>query len=436
MRLAPKPYARKAMDLSAAQLAQHIADAGGHALLVGGAVRDPLLGMPASKDCDLEVFGLEADALEACLRELGPVDIVGRAFGVYKLHGTDFDISLPRRDNRIGKGHRDFAVDVDPQMSFADAARRRDFTINAIGYDPLRETYHDPFNGRADCRARLLRMVDAAHFAEDPLRGLRGCQFIARFALQVEPATAAAIHALSLSDLSRERMLDELRKLLLRGVAIADGVRFLHSSGLGAQVPGLAQRSTDAWQACGERLQYLHEHAAALQHRAHEGLWFAALLADAEISAETWPRNAGDLPATEAKRAILVGLDLPKRSQQAAAALLALLGACRQPPRDADLRHAAWLLAAQHSSLAELCALAESCGITRAACDRERAHALGILTHPEAPLIQGRDLLAAGLSPGPAIGHAVMAARQHQYEGPCRDRDLLLRHALDAVREP
>ena len=141
--------------LTGLELARAIAlaarDAGGRALIVGGWVRDHLLGLGAdSTNIDIEVFGLPGDPLRALLERFGRVEAVGESFQVYKVGGVD--ISLPRRDSKAGRGHRGFIVTGDPDMTIAEAARRRDFTINAISWDPLTDEYFDPFNGREDLR--------------------------------------------------------------------------------------------------------------------------------------------------------------------------------------------------------------------------------------------------------------------------------------------
>src|SRR5215207_9615361 len=127
-------------------LSRAIHDAGGRALVVGGSVRDELMGMPP-KDLDLEVYQLEATRLREILDQFGPVNVVGEAFTVYKL-GRDLDVSIPRRERKSGRGHRSFYIEGDPSMSVADAARRRDFTVNAILEDPLEGDLLDPFGGR------------------------------------------------------------------------------------------------------------------------------------------------------------------------------------------------------------------------------------------------------------------------------------------------
>ena len=179
-------------------LAVAIRDAGGRALLVGGCVRDLLMGV-APKDWDLEVYGLQPAKLRAVLDGFGSVNVVGEAFSVYKLDG-EIDVSIPRRDRKAGKGHRGFVIEGDPQMDPAEAARRRDFSINAIMQDPLTGEVIDPHHGRADLENKILRAVSAETFAEDSLRVLRAAQFAARFEFEVDPTTASLCRSIDLSD--------------------------------------------------------------------------------------------------------------------------------------------------------------------------------------------------------------------------------------------
>src|SRR5438034_3578476 len=162
----------------AREIAAAVRDAGGRALIVGGWVRDRLMGVEGSKDIDLEVYGIASDRIRTLLESFGRVETVGESFQVYKL--GDIDVSLPRRESKAGRGHRGFDVAGDPTMSVEEAARRRDFTINAIAWDPLTGGYLDPFDGRGDIRRRLLRIVDPVRFADDSLRVLRAVQFAAR----------------------------------------------------------------------------------------------------------------------------------------------------------------------------------------------------------------------------------------------------------------
>src|SRR6185436_17112639 len=149
--------------------------------------------------------------LKEALARVGRVDVVGEAFTVFKVSGLEgaegaVDVSLPRRDSKAGPGHRGIAVVGDPDLSVEDAARRRDFTINAMLFDPFAGALVDPFGGERDLAARRLRAVDPATFGEDPLRALRAVQLAARFELSVEPATARLCAQLPLGELPAERV--------------------------------------------------------------------------------------------------------------------------------------------------------------------------------------------------------------------------------------
>src|SRR6266852_2291935 len=210
-------------------LATAVRGAGGRALLVGGCVRDLLMESEPT-DWDLEVYGVEPLKLRALLDEFGPVNIVGEAFTVYKL-GSDLDISLPRRERKSGRGHRAFAIEGDPSMSIEDATRRRDFTINAILQDPLTEEIIDPFNGQADIKARVLRVVSNETFAEDSLRVLRAAQLAARFEFKIAAETIELCRAIDLTDLPSERVWAEMEKLLLRAQRPSIGLEWLQTLG-------------------------------------------------------------------------------------------------------------------------------------------------------------------------------------------------------------
>ncbi len=205
-------------------LCQAIGRAGGRALLVGGWVRDHLRGIPEKIDYDLEVYGLDAERLRRLLGAHGGVNAVGEAFTVFKLRlatpGEEttalvVDVSLPRRESKTGRGHRGFAIVGDPLMSFVEASRRRDFTINAIMFDPLTGECIDPHNGRADIENGLIRAVDRTTFIDDSLRVLRGMQFAARFGYRIDPATIDLCRSVELTDLPAERVWGEVEKWLL-----------------------------------------------------------------------------------------------------------------------------------------------------------------------------------------------------------------------------
>lgn len=218
-------------------VARLVRDAGGRAFLVGGAVRDLLCGAVA-KDVDIEVFGLAPDRLREVLSREFELDLVGESFGVVKLRHLDIDIALPRRESKHGTGHKGFDIYSDPTLSVEEAAARRDFTINAIYYDPLGDEIADPFGGRRDLAAKVLRHV-SEKFREDPLRVLRGMQFVARFDLAPAPETIAVCRTMTSEGLPRERLFGEWAKLLEKGVAISKGMNFLRETGWTRDYPEL-----------------------------------------------------------------------------------------------------------------------------------------------------------------------------------------------------
>jgi tRNA nucleotidyltransferase (CCA-adding enzyme) len=213
------------------------------ALLVGGCVRDALLGLPV-KDFDVEVYGVTLAALAAALGRFGATNVVGRAFGVVRLAlpgAGDVDFSVPRRDSRVGAGHRGFAVAPDPELDPREAAARRDFTVNALAWDPRRAVAIDHFGGLADLRERVLRHTSDA-FDEDPLRVLRAMQFASRLDFTVAPGTIARCRAMlaSHAELPRERLREEWFKWAARSVRPSAGLRFLAECGWLTHYPELA----------------------------------------------------------------------------------------------------------------------------------------------------------------------------------------------------
>ena len=196
------------------QIAVAVREAGGRALIVGGWVRDRLMGsVPPATNIDIEVFGIPADRLRALLERFGRVEAVGAAFQVYKL--GDLDVSLPRRESKAGRGHKGFHIAGDPAMTIEDAARRRDFTVNAISWDPLTGEYVDPFRGREDLDRRVLRVVDPTTFPDDSLRVLRAVQLAARLAFAPDEEARGLCRSIPVDDLPAERVWGEIEKLLL-----------------------------------------------------------------------------------------------------------------------------------------------------------------------------------------------------------------------------
>lgn len=218
----------------------------GTPLIVGGAVRDSMCGSE-NKDIDIEVYGADIDTIVSALRNDGfKVDEVGRAFGVLKVSKkgvvSDLDVSVPRRENTTGAGHRDFEVEPDSNMSVIDAAQRRDFTVNAVSYDSARGVIVDPFNGQKDMDSKVLRHV-GDQFGEDPLRVLRGFQFAGRFGMALDPSTAVLCRDLRehYGELPIERVREEWGKFFTKSTSPAAGIRALQEAGWDDTVPGLRE---------------------------------------------------------------------------------------------------------------------------------------------------------------------------------------------------
>lgn len=218
-------------------VAELVKRAGGRALLVGGCVRDELFGR-SPKDFDIECFGISAADLQAALAGKFELDLVGISFGVIKLKHLEIDVAMPRRETKLGLGHRAFEMEYDPTLTIEEASARRDFTVNAIYKDPLTNEILDPWNGRADLRNRILRHV-SPHFTEDPLRVLRGMQFVARFDLDPAPETIEICRGMTPEGLASERLFGEWAKLLTEGVKISKGLNFLKDVGWTQYYPEL-----------------------------------------------------------------------------------------------------------------------------------------------------------------------------------------------------
>jgi tRNA nucleotidyltransferase (CCA-adding enzyme) len=207
---------------------------------VGGFVRDAMLGKHP-KDADMEVYGISPERLEELLQQLfeGRVNAVGRAFGVYKValgEGLDFDISIPRRESKTGEGHKGFAISGDPSMPIEEAARRRDFTFNALAGDPLTGEIIDPFGGLDDLRNGILKVTDETRFQDDPLRVYRALQFAARMDLTTDPRTFELLREMvargDLDELPRERVTEEIKKLVLKSKKPSVGLELAKDLGI------------------------------------------------------------------------------------------------------------------------------------------------------------------------------------------------------------
>jgi tRNA nucleotidyltransferase (CCA-adding enzyme) len=448
----------------AVAIARSIRDAGGRALIVGGWVRDRLLGKTA-KDLDLEVYHLPPDRLKMLLGQFGSVNTVGESFTVYKVAGID--VALPRRESRTGRGHRGFEVVGDPDLSFTEAARRRDFTINAIAWDPLTGEYIDPFDGRADLATQTLRAVDARTFGEDSLRVLRALQFAARFGFRLEDATRALCRAIPLDDLPAERIWGEIEKLLLlaprpsRGFAL--GLDLLVMDRLFPEIKALVGCEQEPeWHPEGDvwvhtlmvideartriddldRARRIVIMLGAVCHDLGKPLTTAFL--DGRIRSIDH-EQAGVAPASAVLDRLNIhtidGYDV-RRQVLGIVAHHLKPGMFRQSPT--PVSDGAFRRLAQKVDLELLARLAKSdClgrtgGFDCTAMDwfLARARELGVQHAPPEPLVKGRHLLALGLSPGPRVGAVLKQIYEKQLDGSIATVEDGLALAKDILAQP
>jgi tRNA nucleotidyltransferase (CCA-adding enzyme) len=231
------------IPLAVKEVARRVASSGGKALLVGGSVIDLIQGREP-KDYDLEVFGKGYSELETLFHDMNP-KTVGASFGILKIfpaEGVDVDLNIPRTDNKVGVGHSDFEVIVDPNMSVREAARRRDFTINTLAVDVVTGKLHDEWGGLADLHNGILRATDPVLFVQDPVRPLRAMQLLARKARVVHPDTMQLIRGMhsEFGNIAKERVLEEWRKLLLKAPRPSVGLEFLWESGWVSHFPEIS----------------------------------------------------------------------------------------------------------------------------------------------------------------------------------------------------
>ncbi len=209
---------------------------------VGGAVRDKYISpILSDKDKDYLVTGIPLEELCSLLCRFGKVDLVGKSFGVIKFSPSHrfsgeqiFDIAIPRKEVSTGLGHKDFKVEYDHNLSVEDDLNRRDFTINAMAEDLSSGRLVDPLGGRKDIKNRLIRITNPDSFKEDPLRMLRAIQFSARFEFDLEENTLESLkeNVELITNVSAERIQEELNKLLLKAKYPSSGFRLMQKVGL------------------------------------------------------------------------------------------------------------------------------------------------------------------------------------------------------------
>lgn len=366
------------------QICEAIAAQGGRAFLVGGCVRDTLLGI-APQDIDCEVHGLAPDALHALLTRYGEVDQTGERFGVFTLKREEFDFALPRIERRTGSAHTDFDITPIPDLTPREAAARRDFTVNAIMMDALTGEIIDPYGGEDDLRRGVLRAVPGGQFTEDPLRVLRGAQFAARFALWPDEETLSLMQRMPLGEISAQRAFSETKKALLQA----------ERPGVYLSVLGAAKALTPWFtELCGNHARShavcMLDSAASLRSRAKEPLLF--MLA-----------------------AMTHGLD-----REAAEVLLTRLSVNRSGTAycgNLVMQQREMISGDVHANLVfDRCACPQDLALLCIACGGEEAvMAKRLRLYEEAvsrPMPTGRMLMEAGVMPGSHMKHMVHAARE------------------------
>jgi tRNA nucleotidyltransferase (CCA-adding enzyme) len=428
----------------------------GRAFLVGGAVRDALLGLPPGRDFDIEVFGVNYEELARALSRWGRTDLVGRSFGVVKLNtGSDFhyDFTVPRLDSKVAPGHKGFEVAFDPAITPPAAAARRDFTINAIMYDPRARQTLDFFGGAADLRNRILRHTSPA-FAEDPLRVLRGLQFAGRFDLAAAPETVDLCRRIkdSRAELPVERVREEWFKWAQSSIKPSAGLRFLVDTGWVDHFPEIkaligvpqepdwhpegdvfihtchccdALARLDQWKAEDPQSRLVHM-LAVLAHDFGKPATTCQGLKDGKVRilSPGHEEVGADLAA-----AFLERLGAPQAVQARVVPLVRNHLFHFQTMTDRAVRRLARRLEPENIQGLCLVMTADSMGRPpRPAVEPEFvrqllafAHELQVRQKPPQPLLMGRHLVELGMEPGKAFGVILHKAYEAQLEGAFTD---------------
>lgn len=453
------------MNDKAIAIAKAVSTVGGRALVVGGYVRDFVLGVE-SKDTDIEIYGLPVDVLTHILKSnFGDVEMVGKAFGVFKIEGCD--ISIPRRDSKVAPGHKGFEISFDPNMSVAEAARRRDFTINAMSLDPLTNAFVDPWNGRKDLNERVLRAVDPTTFIEDPLRVMRAAQFIARFGLKPDAGLLdlCASIAHTMKELPGERLYEEWSKLLLKGKTPSKGIEFLRDVGvlpiLFPEIHGMIDVQQEyEWHPEGD--VFVHTNMAvdsAAEQRTGDlehdlTLMFATLCHDFGKTSTTkfeegrWRARGHEDAGVEPSMAFLGRLRAPVELMKRVSVLVAhhLAPAHFSNPKmvatPKAYRSLARKLDESGTTMEMLYKVAKADHFGRTTEDalkREfpagddflnKAREIKVEVKPEPDAVMGRHLIARGMKPGKEFGIILTKCREIQYETGCKDADEILKQVL------
>ena len=449
-------------------VAELVKKAGGRALLVGGCVRDELLGLEP-KDFDIECFGISGQDLQRALEAEFELDLVGISFGVIKLKHLEIDVAMPRRETKLGLGHRAFGMEYDPTLTIEEASARRDFTVNAIYRDPLTDEILDPWNGRGDLEKRILRHV-SPHFVEDPLRVLRGMQFVARFNLTPVQETIEVCRGMTPEGLAPERLFGEWEKLLVQGVKISKGLNFLKDVGWVKYYPELEKligcKQDPEWHPEGDVWNHtcccLDAYAKDRDNRTIEQseqsnnddliVGLAVLCHDfgkpactAYDPVKKRIRSLGhDEEGVEPTLSFLRRLTNEERLLKEVPPLVRLhmrpFAMWRDKSSDGAIRR----LAAKVVRIDRLIRVAAADDAGRPPFPSEpeplkwlaeQAERLRVADSAPKPIVQGRDLIALGMKPGVEFGRILKAAYEAQLDGRFNDLKGGIEYVNEKVRE-
>lgn len=425
-------------------------------LIVGGFVRDSIIGVQ-SKDVDIEVYGLSLSAIESALADSGKfkVDAVGKAFGVLKID-NEIDVSVPRRENKVGVGHKGFDVMPDPNMSVKEAASRRDFTINSMAMD-IDGNIIDPFNGKHDLNWRMLRATSNA-FSEDPLRVMRAMQFAARFNMELHPDTVELCDSMRhlKSELPKERLWEEWKKWALKGKHPSQGLRVLRTvDWLDPEIEALIDCPQDPeWHPEGDvfvHTCHVVDAAAVIADREqledHDRLvlLLAALCHDFGKPATTkmeggrWRSKRHCQEGVEHAERFLTRIGAPLAIIAEVSPLISehLMHAGIPNPSPKAVRRLANRIAP--ASIEALARVVESDHSGRPPLPKgnplqvwvDKAHDLNVFSDKPQPILKGRHLVEMGIKPGKAMGVLLNRAFESQLDGVFLDEDSARQWAND-----
>lgn len=431
------------------------------ALIVGGWVRDTFslnFWRQEPADVDLEVYGINIIDLEIMLDLMGiEFDTIGRSFGILKLKNHDVDINVPRRENRIGVKHTDFEVELDECMTPKEAALRRDFTMNSMAWDPITKELIDPYGGMNDLRDGILRMTNRNAFIEDPLRVLRGMQFISRFNLKVDPETIEACQWMVQDHIAKERVFEEWKKLMLKGKFMYEALTFLKETNWLRHYPELrdliGNEQEPAWHPEGDTWTHICRCMDAfaktnlINNNNERGdydrlvVGFGTLLHDVGKPSTTTHDPDGRIRAKgHDKVGVKIAEQFMRRMTNHEELIEDVMAMVGEHMFTANFKHngdsstmtdrSVRRLARRCSSIHLLCYVIQfdkegrpplKADLTDTIELRKMADELDVYTEPPKPIMMGRHLIEMGMTPGPRFGEMLAACQDAEDDGEITD---------------